>query len=151
MRILLFVFYLGFGIDVSPTHDVAIAMFRISQSAEGLALDVTLDIQDLSTDLGVAQSDIILADIQAYLDKHTQFEFNGEQNEISLLDVKKVRDHFLVKGQFKKKVNALNEIQIRNTCLVEIPDHSNIIQVQANGTLRDFRMHKERTSIQIKY
>ena len=151
MRILLFVFYLGFGIDVSPTHDVAIAMFRISQSAEGLALDVTLDIQDLSTDLGIAQEEINLQDVQSYLKLHTQFIFNGDENEIQLLEFKKRRDHFLLKAIFQKDTKDITDIHVHNTCLLNIPDHSNLIQIHLNEQLRDFRMHIERRHIAVEY
>lgn len=151
MRTLLFVFFFSFGSHTTPPHDIAIAMFRISQSEARLTLDISLDANDLATALGKTEEEINLSMVQTYIAQHTQFEFNSMKNDIHLLELKKVREHLLIKGEFLKGVNSIEEIHIQNTCLIDIPNHSNIIQVQVNDGLRDFRMHKERVKIEIEY
>lgn len=67
------------------------------------------------------------------------------------LDYKKVRDHLRINASFDSSIQNIETISVENTCLIEVPNHSNIIQLDLNDQTKDFRMHKGRTEISISY
>ena len=62
--------------------------------------------------------------------------------------------HFNMKNNlrslfFKNSPQRIKSIQVKNTCLIAVPNHSNIIQLNLNDASHDFRMHQERTEIRL--
>ena len=137
---------------ILPTHDVTIAMFRISESTEGLALDVTLDIEDYCSDQKINSTELSVQNLQTYLNRNTSFQINEEKAAGILVKVfTVVNDHIKIKCVLGKTRMNIRSLNIQNTCLINIAKHSNIIQIDLNETFRDFRMHKGRTEIVVKY
>ena len=135
-----------------PLHDVTIAMFRISESTDGLVLDVTLDLEDYCIDQKVNSSELSARIIQIYLNNNISFQFNKQ--EVSIVVVKDftiVEDHIKINCRFENVETKIESINIQNTCLNSVAKHSNIIQLDLNDSFRDFRMHKGRTEIFVEY
>ena len=89
--------------------------------------------------------------MQKYLSENTSFQFNDQLLSLKLSEVKIIRDHIRVKGSFGETQKEITTIKIENTCLNNIAHHSNVIQIDLNNESKDFRMHKRRTIIDLKY
>lgn len=132
-------------------HDVAIALFHITENQDQISMEISFDIEDLSNSMNVKEADISLENLEEYFSENTSFLFNGNMNNFDLIELKTENDHLKVKGQFSRKMNDIRSLTITNTCLIEVAKHSNIIQIDLNDTSRDFRMHKGRTKIELRY
>ncbi len=142
--ILSIIFVLSFNIIA---HDAAIAIFTIKQKNDKTLLDITLDAQDLASVLDVLEKELSSSLIENYLNEQTTFLFNEEQYNVKINEIHRRGDHLQIRGFFDSEIIEINTIKIQNTCLLEIEDHSNIIQFRLNGKARDFRMNKHRTTI----
>ncbi|MFK7806200.1 MAG: hypothetical protein AB8F74_00235 [Saprospiraceae bacterium] len=135
----------------SFAHDVPIATFQITESESLLQLDVTFDLEDFSKSLDVEVEEIDLQYMKDYLSENTNFFFNGKETALHVSDVKIVRGHIRVKGNFGKALEKIETIKIKNICLNNVRHHSNHIQIDLNDKTKDYRMHKRRTEIKLKY
>ena len=54
-----------------------------------------------------------------------------------------------IRGSLPKSIGHTTQVKIRNTCLLDIPDQSNIIQLKYADQLRDFRMTDSRQEIEV--
>lgn len=136
---------------LAPSHDVPIAMFRISESNAALQLDITFDLEDLSSSLNADASEVDLEKIQTYLKQHTKFQFDTHIAELRLSSIQIVKDHVRVSGSLGIAKDNIKELKVENTCLNNVSNHSNIIQLDINNQSKDFRMHKGRTIINVQY
>lgn len=132
-------------------HDVAIATFTIYQEAGALMLDVDFDARDLANELDVKPSEITTDLVGNYLSENTEFSFDGEQITISVKELKKKRGHLVAQSVFETDDLEFTNIMVKNTCLLEVEEHSNVIEIKLFGQDRGFRMHKERTFIEVDY
>lgn len=133
-------------------HDISLAFFKIYEMNEGsLGMSITIDIEDLSHELKVAKEKIDLDLLQTYFDNNTNFEINNESTKYEVKTIGFEGDHFIISGQFERAVNSVTKIVIINTCLSTIDDQSNIIQLELASKFRDFRMHQNRTKIEVYY
>lgn len=137
---------------LTPTgHDVPVAVFQITESKGMANLEITFDLEDFTQSLDITTNEVNLKNMQKYLDKNTSFQFNTRVAKINVSEVKIARDHIKVKGDFGKVEKNIKTLKIENTCLNNIHQHSNVIQVDLNNKSRDFRMHKKRTVIDLEY
>lgn len=150
MKLLLLISVILNGL-FTPVHDVPVAIFHITASDGMLAIDITFDLEDFSKSLDIKTSEINLRRMQNYLTKNTSFQFNAQVANLQISEVKIVRDHINVKGDFGKLINSIGTIKIENTCLNNVARHSNVIQIDLNNKSKDYRMHKERTKINLEY
>ena len=152
MKLLIYISIFCNSLFILPTHDVTIAMFRISESTAGLALDVTLDVEDFCNDQKINNSELSVQNLQTYLNRNTSFQFNQEKAAAILVkDFTIVNDHIKIKCDLGNNRMNIRSLNIQNTCLINVAKHSNIIQIDLNETFRDFRMHKGRTEIVVEY
>ncbi len=133
------------------THDAAIAVFTIYESAGTLKLKTVIDRADLSKELAVQESQISVKILQEYLESHCSFIINDTQVRFEVNQVKNDNDHIIVQSILKCDFKNYKIIEINNTCLNTISNHSNIIRIRLNDTQRDFRMHKGRKQIELSY
>lgn len=75
---------------------------------------------------------------------------------IKIIKIEKMHidhDHLKSSCSFSNVPVTFKNIMIKNTCLITIPNQSNIIQLELEGSVavRDFRMHKGRTEINVPY
>jgi len=131
-------------------HDVAVATFTIYQDADSLRLDVNFDVHDISDALKKKPNDITAEMVETYLNDHTEFRFDGERKTLSVKELKKKRGHLIVQLEFKTAGLEFSNIQLRNTCLIEVEEHSNLLEIRLNNQERDFRMDKNRTYIEVQ-
>ena len=131
-------------------HDVPVATFNIYLEADALKLDVNFDARDLARELDVKPAEITAEMVETYLNEHTEFSFDGEQKTISVKDLKKKRGHLIAQSVFNTDILEFTNIVVRNTCFLEMEEQSNVIEIRLNGHERGFRMHKGRTSIEVK-
>jgi len=136
---------------VFPKHDVAIATFSVSEVEGQLILQVSLDAEDLYSASTVISKSVDLKSLQEYLSAHVTFKFNGQDVKFKVTEYKTIRDHIQLTATFETAPQQIHVVQVSNTCLIEVPNHSNIIQLDLNGKSRDFRMHKGRTEISVEY
>ena len=131
-------------------HDVPVATFDIYKEADTLKLDVNFDARDLASELDVKPAEITAEMVETYLNEHTKFSFDGEHKTILVKDLKKKRGHLIAQSVFDTDDLEITGIIVQNTCFLEIEEHSNVIEIRLNGQERGFRMHKGRTSIEVK-
>lgn len=151
MKVLFFIATIFMNGIFTPAHDVPIAIFHITESNSILEIDITFDLDDFSESLGINATELNAAYMQRYLNENTSFQFNTQVANLKISEMEIVRDHIEVKGNFGKTIKNIKSIKIENTCLQNIRQHSNVIQIDLNDKSRDFRMHKKRTVIDIKY
>ncbi len=135
----------------TASHDVPIAMFRIQQDAAKLSLDLSLDAEDLAKEIKLPSNNITTSVLQQYLSTNTTFLFNQQRNDLMITAVSRSGDHFKINAVFKTPVANVKKLEIINTCLLKVPNQSNIIQLDLNKTTKDFRMHQQRKKITITY
>lgn len=135
----------------TPAHDVPIATFHITESNGAIEIDITVDLIDFSKSLNIKTTEVNPEIVQNYLTENTSFQFNHQVADLNISEVKIIRDHIRVKGDFGKSRMIVKNIKVENSCLNNIPHHSNIIQIDLNNKSKDYRMHKKRTVINLKY
>ena len=86
---------------------------------------------------------------EAYLEKHTNFEFDSCVSKPTVQKVNHKNGHTKVFCIFYNVEDYNNNISIENDCLNSITNHSNIVEIKINSTTREFRMHKNRTKINV--
>ena len=145
------VFIIGLLSSSIVFHDVAVAVFTVYESAGTLQLKTVIDREDLSTELAILESEITVKTLQEYLEAHCSFLINNVPVVIEVNQIKNDEDHIVVQSVLKGAFKSYNNIEINNTCLNTISNHSNIIRVKLNDTQRDFRMHKGRKKIELSY
>lgn len=132
-------------------HDVAVAVFTVYESEGTLQLKVVIDKEDLSKELGIAEKEITVKTVQEYLDVHCTFIINEAPVIIEVNQIKNDEDHIVVQSVMNGDFKTYQNIEIKNTCLNTISNHSNIIRIKLNDTQRDFRMHEGRKKIELSY
>ena len=132
-------------------HDVPMAVFHISESNNSIEINITFDLEDFCESLDINTQEVDLEKMQNYINDHTSFQFNTLVSSVKILETKIVRDHIKVKGVFEKVDQKVKTLKIKNTCLINISRHSNVIQVDLNNKSKDYRMHKKRTEINLNY
>ncbi len=151
MKVLLFISAMFLNGIFTPIHDVPVAIFYITESNGMLEMNITFDLEDFSESLEIKTTEIDRERMQNYLREHTSFQFNSQVANLKISEVKIVRDHVKVKGNFGKTIKNIDRIKIENTCLIDVFRHSNVIQVDLNNKSKDYRMHKKRTVINLEY
>ncbi len=133
-------------------HDVPVAYFKIQESKENVLLEINFDTEDLNKALKItSSSEVTLNLIQDYINNHTNFEFDSCITKVIVKNISLNQSHTTLLCSFKGTHSINNNISIKNTCLLSIKDHSNIVSIKHNSKLREYRMHKERTTITIDY
>jgi len=130
-------------------HSVPIAIFNIHQLSNQVLLDITIDKENLSEELDLAPTDLTKKVILKYLQENTSFSFDNKINELEIKDLNQMGDHLKIDCVFKTEISNVKQLEIKNTCLLNIDNHSNIIQVDLNNISKDYRMYIKRKTISI--
>ena len=143
--ILIFLFFLGIN-----AHDVQVSHYKIKQEDQQLVIDFVFEYDDI---VGSVKSPDNLSDeqLQQYIKAHFAISLNNKRCSISFREFKIRNKHIFVQGKTSIPTESIDSIEIINTCLITIDDHSNIVEVSLNNKQRDFLMNKERTTILINY
>ena len=149
MKVVFLLFSLSFSI--APSHDAAIAMFRIFEEGDGTKLFVSIDVKNLSQEIDVQPSDINTETLNVFLKHNLSIYANAKLVTYEVNSFVLQQDHLKIEASFKDVPLIINTIKIDNTCLLGIDDHINIIQIDVEKKSFDFRMDKKRTEISVEY
>lgn len=148
MKILLTLFCIGL-VSIND-HDIPLAIFNIYQRSHNVSLEVTIDTEDLTEDLNISANDLSKEVLVNYLTDNTSFSFDNIIVGLEVNSVEHIGDHIKINCDFTKEIKDISHIKIINTCLLNVPNQSNIIQVNINSNSKDYRMHKKRKTITVE-
>lgn len=131
-------------------HDVPVAIFKIYQKEGVFLLDVTFDQKDIYEEMGSDVS-LDLSSIGSYVKDNLMLKVDQNIVSFQIQTIEFSGDHLHLHGTIDMMLSDHSILTITNTCLNSINKHSNIIQLDLMDTSKDFRMHKNRTSIEIHY
>ena len=132
-------------------HDVAIAIFRMTETSEATIVEITLDEQDIAYELNELHVPYDHKNIEQYLTANFQIFADSNIAQYEVTAITKQSNHLHITARLSKHLTHYSTLQIVNRCFVSIPDHSNIIQLELNNEVRDYRMHKTRQTIEVQY
>jgi len=147
MRFLLFIFLL----IEAPLHDIQVAYFKIYENQKNIIVDITFEKDDIVGIFNKDVSKISDEDLIKYVKKHFSIKVDQIKQEMDLGDVSYKSKHITMKGKIASRTTSANSIEVYNSCLLDIEDHSNIIKIRLNDQERDFLMNTKRTSIKLNY
>jgi len=147
INILLFLF----SYESSPSHDVQVAFFKIYQDKDIVHIDFVFEKEDLLLSLEKETSNALTNNLENYLQKKFSIIINDEKRTLNYSHKEIENKHISIKGSLAKPIRSIQSIEIDNTCLLSIDDHSNIIEMRLYDQERDFLMNADRTSIKIDY
>lgn len=130
-------------------HNVQVAFFRLYESDEILQLDVDIELKDIISELNVEEEEISEKVLKDYLKHNLQFQFDSKISELNIYKFQMEAKHLTIQARFDDTKPSFQSLNIKNTCLLSLEDHSNIIEIRVQDQERDFLMNKERTSIQV--
>lgn len=130
------------------SHDIQVTYYKIHQEDSNLVIDFVFENQDIINVLETNLSDAVL---QVYVNSNFSISLNGNLENLVFEDMNIRGDHIHLTGNIPIMNQKISDIEITNTCLLDIEDQSNIIEVRLHETQRDFLMNNERTTIQINY
>jgi len=89
--------------------------------------------------------------IQAYIHSNLSWLINDKIIETVIEEVTEDRHHYFIRATLSDFGDSIKTVAIKNTCLIHIAGHSNIIYAHYEGKTRGFRMHKDRIKTFIDY
>lgn len=144
----LFLVFLFFGMTA---HDVQVAFYKIHQDDKTFSIDFVFEKDDVDKTFMEAKKQLSDESLQQYLDEHFALTINQEFHKLTFAKMQVSEEHIYVQGSFPLPEVLIQSLEIKNTCLLNIEDHSNIIEVRLNERERDFLMNLDRTAIKIDY
>jgi len=130
-------------------HDAPIAMFKLMDNGDHTKIHITLDAEDLSNTLSVASDEMDLAFLNTYLSDRFDVLLDGRRVDLYLNNAYSKMDHIHIEGKINQSISSSFKITVRNSCLLDIDNQSNIVQFKYGEELRDFRMSEERQEIEV--
>jgi len=119
------------------SHDIQVAFFKIYQNSDTLSIKFVFEKEDILT---------VIENKNTFSIKLNNQIVNINYDKFTVKD-----KHISLVGQFSDSIKEVHSLELDNTCLLNIKNHSNIIQVTLNNQERDFLMNRKRTNIQINY
>jgi hypothetical protein len=129
-------------------HDVPLAIFTLTQNDDKIQLVLKMENKDLEEVLQSPDAELSTAIIEQLISTTTTFRFDGKQAIIRVDNIIYTGDHLMVTANLGSQ-DFCQQITIASTLFNSIPNHSNIIQLRIGEKERDFRLHKDRTLIEI--
>jgi len=133
------------------THDTQVAYYKIKQEGRTVTVQFIFEQEEILQSLGSSQAQFTDQLLENYLNAHFSIVINGIARELSFEKMKSEHKHVLVSGSILNVDEGIHNVEINNTCLVDVEEHSNIIELYLGSDQRDFLMNRDRTSIQITY
>ncbi len=149
MKLLLLVFtFLYFD---GPSHDIQVAFFKIHSVDKSIHLELVFEKEDILQSLNTEGYKYSNKNLQNYVVEHFSMKMNKKDVNIDFEVVQIENKHVTIKGKVTKSANRITSMEIQNSCLLDIEDHSNIIELRINDQERDFLMNKARTQIKVEF
>ncbi len=131
----------------SFSHDIQVASFTIYEEEEQLRFDVVLEHKDIVRTFAERQKEPNENEIRNYILDNVGVFINKKECKISFDKVENKSHHIYLKGKLSTPIKKVKIIEIKNTCLLNIEGHSNVIQLRLNNQERDFLMNINRKEI----
>ena len=132
-------------------HDAVSATFNIIEKGHVLLLEIEFD-EENYIKFGDAQNlKVTKNDFGNYLKKTTSWKIDNEEIIPQVLHIKSVKQHTKVICFLSKAKKNIKTVTVHNKFLIDVENHSNIIQLDINNSFKDFRMHKDRIQLQVNY
>jgi len=144
---ILFFLLLFFG---SSPHDIQVAYYKISQD-DLVHVDFVFEAEDLRQTLKNSADGFSQKGAEEYLEQHFAISLNGKVQKLSYGDMDVKHRHVYINATIKNLSEPITTLEISNTCLLNIQDHSNVIEINLHQQERDFLMNKNRTEIVVNY
>lgn len=132
-------------------HDIQVAYYKIHQENDNLLIEFVFEENDILNTMNELEIDFSNENIQKYITNNFSLIINSQQQSIKFESVENKHKHIYLAGTIAEKAQRIYTIDIDNTCLLNIGNQSNIVEIRLNEKRRDFLMNLERTSIQISY
>lgn len=141
-------------------HDIKMAMFEISKSDAGYALDMSFDKLDLEKSLltsfpeisGLTDNTLRAEYIKDYIESNLRMDFNGVCASPQISSIIYEEEYIRVYATIPLPLDSIHTIEVFNTCLIDYnKGHMNIIKVSLNDTVRTFRLSAERIRTTVEY
>ena len=137
-----------FGVE---EHDIAMTVFTVSESAEGLRIEVEYDRDDYAS-INTSQPDKSATEqLQNYLNQTTSWIINGDKKIISVDRITSDGHHYKAHCHVKLANNKVTDLKVYNRFLLDIQDQTNVIMLKLHDDSRGFRMHEGRQQITVEY
>jgi len=150
MKALVWLTFLSNFMGFSINHDVPIAIFKLYEKEGNIHLSIVMDAEDLAKSTSVTATTISDEIILNYLNENTAWLFDDRMASIDWVSINLKGEHFKIEAKLSVPIRDFSKIDINNTCLNSISNHSNIIQIELGEEIKDFRMHKHRTLIKVE-
>lgn len=145
-------FILFLSLFLSATsHDVQVAFYKIYKVKQQVVVDFVFEKEDVFQILNLSETSLTNEALQSYLRNNFSMKINGASAYLEYHELSIKGKHLHLSGSVKEKVKKIKTLEIDNLCLLEIADHSNIIELKLSRKQRDFLMNKERTNILVNY
>ena len=133
--------------NVASAHDIALAMYSISQERNTLKITIEIDKEDLDK---VIQTNNI--SIKKYLKNNMAWMINNKSKSFKVEKIQAKGELYLIECILKRAPKHIQNIQVKNTVLIDtVKDHSNVLNFEINGLERTFRLKKERVETFFEY
>lgn len=133
--------------NVISAHDIALAIYTISQEKNTLKITIEIDKEDLNKAI---QIDNIT--IKKYLKSNMAWSVNGKIKRFKIKKIQAEGELYFIECIVKKTPKNIRNITVKNTILIDtVEKHSNVLNFELNGSERTFRLHKERVETLVEY
>ncbi len=143
---LLFITCLLFGLN---NHDVQVALFKIHQDEQNVYVDFFIEKDEILQSLTKSEINFSEATLKVYIQDHFTLVLNDEEQKLFFKEVSIKNKHIHLQSLSPFPFRKVNTIGIFNSCLIDLEDHSNILEIRLNNEERDFLMNKNRTSVKL--
>jgi hypothetical protein len=132
-------------------HDAVVATFNIIEKGHVLLLEIEFDEENYIKFGGAESLKVTKADFSKYLKEKTSWQIDNEEIIPQILHIKSVKQHTKVVCFLSKAKKNIKTVKVKNEFLIDVENHSNIIQLDINNSFKDFRLHKDRIQLQVDY
>lgn len=136
---------------IGSSHDIQVAYFKIHQEENAICIDFVFELDDVVATFEEQKKTLTDEHFKKYLEKHFSLRINNEVQNFTFEEMQFKSKHIRLRGNLQKIEQPIKSIILENTCLLNIDNHSNIIEIKLFEQERDFLMNKHRTEINVTY
>ena len=131
-------------------HEAISASFNIIERGHVLLLEIEFDEENYIKFGNTESLKITKEEFSRYLKEKTNWIIDNQEITPEILHITSNKQHTKVICYLSKK-KKIKTIKVKNEFLINVKNHSNIIKLDINNSFKDFRMHKDRTRLQVSY
>jgi len=132
-------------------HDIQIAIFKIQEEVDYLQVNVVFEKDDVHHTFLDSDQKLEADHLKAYLQNNFSISINQEKQNLIFSNMQIKEKHIHLTARLPKPETSITLLEIQNTCLLNIQNHSNIIKLRLLDQERDFLMNDKRTQISVNY